>query len=254
MDIQKFKKIGKSKYKVYLNNSEVILYEDVILKYNLLLQKNIDLKKMDKILKENKYYEVYYSALSYVEIKMRSESEVRQYLTNKGYDITEINEVIEKLKEQNIINNESYIKSYINDKIYLSHDGPEKIKNQLITLGLDESLITSYIEKIEESIWIEKIDKIVEKRKKINKLSKNAFINKTHIHLLTLGYRVDLIHERLHNINIDNKQEIVKDYKKAYDKYNNKYTDKELKYRIQNYLYRKQYSTEEINEIIDLNQ
>ena len=33
MKITKFKKVGKNKYKVFFNNTDLTLYEDIILKY-----------------------------------------------------------------------------------------------------------------------------------------------------------------------------------------------------------------------------
>ena len=138
MEIQKFKKIGKSKYKITLDNSDLILYEDIILKYNLLVKKKISLKDINNYLNENKYYEVYYNALSHTNHKMRCEEELRNYLSHKGYDKDNIEKVIDQLIKQNIINDELYINSYINDKIYLTNDGPDKIKNNLLNLIFKE--------------------------------------------------------------------------------------------------------------------
>ena len=44
MHINKFKKVGKNKYKIFLDTTEVTLYEDIILKYDLLLKKDISLE------------------------------------------------------------------------------------------------------------------------------------------------------------------------------------------------------------------
>ena len=41
MHINKFKKVGKNKYKIFLDTTELNLYEDIILKYDLLLKKDI---------------------------------------------------------------------------------------------------------------------------------------------------------------------------------------------------------------------
>ena len=54
MKINKYKKVGKNKYKVYFDNNEIILFEDVILKYDLLLLKDVSLELLDKIIDENR--------------------------------------------------------------------------------------------------------------------------------------------------------------------------------------------------------
>ena len=251
MEIQKFKKIGKAKYKILLNNSELILYEDIILKYNLITKKKISLEDINKYLNENRYYEVYYNALSYINNKMRCEEELRNYLSHKGYGKDNIEKVINQLIKQNIINDELYINSYINDKIYLTNDGPDKIKNNLLNYNLNEIIIEKYLSQIDCEVWNEKLTKIIEKRSKLNNSSYKLFIYKTQNYLLNLGYPKELINEKLSNLRISNINNIEKEYKKAYNKYKNKYSGEELKYKIFNYLYRKQYNKEEINSVLN---
>ena len=72
MKIQKFKKVGRNKYKVLFDNEELTLYEDIILKYDLLITKEISIDMLDEVIKDNNDYEAYNSALNYIEVKMRN--------------------------------------------------------------------------------------------------------------------------------------------------------------------------------------
>ena len=57
MKIIKYTKLKNSQYKIILENgTEVKLYDDVILKENLLLTKEITNKQLDKIIILNDYY------------------------------------------------------------------------------------------------------------------------------------------------------------------------------------------------------
>lgn len=49
-----------------------MLYEDVILKNNLLYNKDITLEILEKIMNENIYYEAYDLSLSFIEKKLRT--------------------------------------------------------------------------------------------------------------------------------------------------------------------------------------
>lgn len=64
MKIIKYKKLSNNRYKIYIeNNEEYIFFEDVILKYNLLITKefNDQLKKsMDY---DNSLWEIYYYSI-----------------------------------------------------------------------------------------------------------------------------------------------------------------------------------------------
>ena len=77
MKIKKYKKVGKNKYKVILENEEeLVLYEDIILKQELLLKREIeDIKQIEK---ENNQYELYDKVISLISKKIRCEKEIKK--------------------------------------------------------------------------------------------------------------------------------------------------------------------------------
>ena len=250
MEILKFKKIGKSKYKIYFENEEITLYEDVILKYDLLLKKNIDLNLLEEVLESNKYYELYNSALNYISIKMRNEKEIRDYLLKKDASDKDINNIIKDFYDKNLLNNKLYITSFINDSINLKEMGPLKIRNDLIKNGFDEYEIDEYLNTIEDSILEEKIKKYVNKHISNKKISTNMMKLKLLNDLNIKGYSKEMVYPLIENISLDDESNIKDEYNKAYKKYSNRYKDKELDNKIMNYLLRKGYNYSEINNII----
>lgn len=80
MKINKFKKIGSNKYKIYFDNESLIVYEDVILKYNLLYKKDIDNDLLIEINKENYKSSIYDVSIKYISVRMRSKKELEEYL------------------------------------------------------------------------------------------------------------------------------------------------------------------------------
>ena len=239
MQINKFKKVGRNKYKLVFDNTELILYEDIILKYDLLIKKDVDEILLDEIINENSYYEAYELSLNYIEIKLRTRKEIEDYLNKKGFDSKYIEYAIEKLDKLGLLDDKLYVEAYINDRINLSLDGPYKIKNNLLNLEIDENIIDKYLNKIDYSIWKEKVEKIINKKKSsMNKKSYYMFINKLKNDLYNLGYDKELIDEKLSNINYKSNA-LEKDVEKAIKKYNDKN-------KIINYLLRKGYSYNEI--------
>lgn len=129
MNILKFKKLSKGKYKVFLdNNSVVVLHENIIIKYNLLITKKID--NYSQIIKDNNNYMIYDMVIDYISKKMRCESEIRKYLKEKNIDEDLSNKIIKKLYDNNMLNDREYIKSYISDKVRLNNLGLNKIKQE----------------------------------------------------------------------------------------------------------------------------
>lgn len=243
MKINKYKKVGKNKYKVYFDNNEIILFEDVILKYDLLLLKDVSLELLDKVIIENKFYEAYDMSLSYIETKMRNKNEIIKYLKRKDYSDELINKVISKLVDLKILDDKLYIQAFINDKVNLSNDGPYKIKKILLELEFNENEIDNYLSNFDESIWKDKLIKIVNKKKSLmNNKSYFMFITKLKNDLFNLGYDKELINSILSNIEYESNA-LEKDYNRALKKYDDKN-------KIINYLLRKGYSYDEITSLL----
>ena len=244
MKINKFKKVGKSKYKIIFDNTDITLYEDVILKYDLLIKSEVDIDLIDKIIKENEHYDAFYSALNYIEIKMRNKKEIISYLKKKEFNDEIINETINKLEKLNLLNSKSYIQAFVNDKINLSSDGPYKIKKSLLEFDFNEEDIDNYLNTIDENMWLEKLKKIANKKKSIMKSkSYYMFVSKMKNDLYNLGYDKYMIEDVLSNIEYDSNA-LSKDLEKANKKF------KGDKTKIINSLLRKGYSYEEINTFL----
>ena len=252
MKIVRYKKMSKGRYKLTLDNTELILYEDVILKNNLLRTSNINLELLEKVMNENIYYEIYNMALTYIEIKMRTSKEIKDYLNKKNFNTKLIDEVLDRLNKEGYLNEEKYIDAFVNDKVNLTNWGPYKIKKSLLDLELDETLINNKLNTISENVWNDKITKII--NKKLNSLkNKSTYMvkNKLKIDLYNLGYDNKSMEENLNNLNLNNNENIKKEYSKAYNKYSKKYMDQELYQKVKSYLYRKGYKIEEINYMLD---
>ena len=252
MKILKYKKI-KNKYRVYFDNDlKIDLNDNIILKYELLLKKEIDQKTFDKIILDNNKEDIYNKAVNYISIKIRSKDEIYNYLNKKGYDKEDINNVIDRLKKNNLINDDLYIKSYIHDKFYLSSDGLNKIKRYLIDLRLDESIIDKYISEINREDIIDKLNKLVDKKIKSNKTYNGNILRMRLVnYFYELGYDKSDIEEILNTkslVDIDNG---IKEYNKLYNKYSKKYEGYELENLIRNKLYQKGYDLNEIKKNID---
>ncbi len=254
MKIEKYKKVGSNKYKVYGEDTEFILYEDVILKHNLLRKDSINISELESMLEDNKFYEIYEDALKYLSIKLRSKSEIENYLLKKEYEIELINNVIEKFYENGLINDKQYIEAFINDSVNLKNDGPYKIKNNLINLGFDEYFIDSYLNNIDKSIWEEKISNLVNKQnKKNNKYSINFLKQKMMNDLYLKGYDKEMILYILDNIDNNDEENLPKEYEKAYIKYSKKYKGTYLKQKIIDYLQKRGFEYSKIKNILDDN-
>ena len=240
MKIIKFIKDKTNKYKVIIDDEEYKLYDDTIIKYHLLTKKDINKKELDEVLSYNDELTSYYESIKYINRKMRSEKEIREYLKKKEISDIIINKTIKKLYDNNFLNEELYLKAYINDRINLSNDGPLKIKRDLLKLGLKESDIDNYLNNISNDIWNDKIDNMISKRIKTNhKDSSYTLRSKILLNLVNLGFYKEDVLSILNRYDIIDNDIYVKEKEKIYNKLSKKYSGYELDQKVKAKLYQK---------------
>ncbi len=250
MNITKFKKDKGNNYKVIIDNEEYILYDDTILKYSLLTKKNIDEELFLEVTKYNDFLKYYYLVLKYINKRLRCKKEIIAYLSKYDVDKYMIDLILDKLSNDGYLNEYVYLKSFINDSINLSDDGPIKIKAKLIKLGFNEDSIDEVLYDILSNVDLNKrLSNIIDKKVRLNNNKGKYYLKrKILLDLTNLGYNKETILDLINNINFDDSSIYKKEREKAIKKYSNKYSGYELDSKVNNYLYRKGFSFGEYNE------
>ena len=242
MKILKYKKASNGKYKIFLDDArELVLYEDVILKYELLLKKEIKEEEILEIEKFNQECDVYYVALNSIKSRFKSIYDTRCFLLKKEYPIDLVESAIEKLIKQGYLNDRSFAKSYINNQIITTSKGPKKIERELLLKKVNSDIILEELSAYEEDIQLNKIDKLVNKMLKSNhSRGGNVLKNKIIMDLNILGYENEQIYKVLNNYSFNDFSDIAKkEYDKLYKRLSKKYEGKELEFKIKEKLYQK---------------
>ena len=241
MKIEKFIKDKGNKYKVIVDDNKYILFDDIILKYSLLNKKIIDKSVFDEIVKENECLKNYYLALKYISNRLRCKKEIIDYLKKKDVDDNNISFIIDKLNNEGYLNEYVYLRSFINDSINLSDDGPLKIKNKLIKLGFNEDSINEVLDSILLNVDLNKrITNIISKKIRLNNNKGMYYLKrKILLDLTNMGYNKETILDCLESIQIDDSDIYKKEKEKAIIKFSKKYSGYELDMKVNNYLYRK---------------
>ena len=252
MEIKNIRKLKNGKYELTLiSGDKVITYDEVIIKNNLLYKKDITSKEIDEIEKLNTFYDIYNKAIKHISKKMRSTKEIKEYL--EGHDLPgkEEEELINKLKKIGMINDEMYVKAYVSDKIHLSSDGPNKIKNELLKNNIKGQIIDEELSKIDEEELINKVKRIINKKVRTSKTSSYNTRQKIYLELTNLGYSKELI-DKCYNDDRDDESFLERDFNKIYKDVSRKETDENKIYlKIKQKLYQKGYKLEQIDRIIN---
>ena len=240
MKIVKYEKKKNGIYQIFLDDgNNVDLHEEVILKHELLIRKETNTNLLNIMLDENRTYIAYDLSIKYIAKKMRTEKEIREYLKTNNFDNKVVDDVISLLLKNSYIDDYKYSSMYVNDRLLLSYDGPLKIREKLVSLGVCDDAINEALKKFNTNSQIDKVSKIVEKEAKINRnksnvLLKNKILNK----LMMLGYDRSISLSVVNNFNFKNDKDAYDvQYKKIYDRLSKKYSGKELEFKVNQKMY-----------------
>lgn len=247
MKIKKYTKDKGNKYKVLIDDINYTLYDDVIVKYSLLLKDEISEKELNAIVEENDKLSSYYDSIKYITKKMRSKLEIKEFLRKKMVNEKVIDETIKKLEENHFLNEELFIKAYVNDQINLTNNGKNKILKGLVKLGIDNDQASTYLDNIDNEVFMSKINKYVDKKISTNKNSSIYMLkNKIMTDLINLGYEKSDIVEVLNSKEINDDEAKKREYEKIRRSLEKKYSGDVLEYKVREKLYRKGFRSNEI--------
>ena len=192
MEIYSLKLKSKTNANVFIcstDNGEFTLHSDIIVK--------------DKIEKGSVEDGIFYNAVEeseiligfnlcvkYISNKLKTEKQIKDYLYKKEYHKPAVEEIIAKLKEYNIINDELYAQTYARTKANLSKN---RIKQKLLSFGVKNEVSNDAVEEMDDySSCLNNANKYMR-----NKVADKQTIEKLIRRLQGMGYNWDAIKHTL---------------------------------------------------------
>ena len=249
MKIIKIDKMPSGKYKIVIDDEKIITYDDVIIKNGLLFKKDIDKCLYTKIKEDTLYYDQYNKVLKLIDKKVRSEKEIREYLIKQNSD-NYVEDIINKLKNNRLLDDERFCKAYVSDKIYLSLDGPNKIRKDLESHNIDNYIIENALKDFNDEIIYDRLYKIIGKKIKSNhKYSRSILKEKIVSYIIDLGYPKDIAINIFDELYVEDNSIIEKEASKIYKQLSRKYSGDELKYKFIAKMYSKGFRKDDIDKL-----
>lgn len=259
------KKISFVINRIKENKNGVILYLDNNEKINVSIEKYFELNikslkgldnKMYTFLKDDeRIFTSYLSCLRKLSIKDYSVKQITDFLKlKKGLNIKEINEIVSKLSNYGLLDDEKYCENHF---VYLSKQllSNKQIRQKLIKNGIDNELIDKYVINNNEDEY-NKICKLADKysssiKNKSLIATKQTILSK----LVNLGFDYNDCKDVVDKLRLNSNNEfdlLKKEYVKCKNKYMKKYEGYELKKYICSYLLNKGFKLEDINSIMEV--
>lgn len=181
-------------YKItFSNDLELILNEEVVLKYRLVKNKELEDDIIDNIIEDNRYYEAYTKALKYLSTYIKSSKQIYEYLIKKEYSSEISNEVINNLKDNGFIKDDDIKNNYVSELVRDGY-GRLMIISKLKQKGLSTDIIINDIE------YEEALERIALKKLKTLKDDKE---NRLKRYLLGRGYTLSEILRAIRGFNFE---------------------------------------------------
>jgi regulatory protein len=248
MKIEKFVKQKNSKYK--LVGTPLVLYDETILKYELMTKKVINESLVKEIVSYDAAIKTYLDLTKKIKAKLKTEDEVIKILNKTDLSKEYQNKILDKLKDLNLINDDIYADAYINSVVALKLDGPRKITADLLKLGIHDTTINKYLDVIDASIWNEKINKLINKKIKANHNKSGQTLKiKIAMEIVHLGYQKEMVMNQIDNYSFINLEAVTKRYIKEYHKLENKYDKDKVEQMVRYKMLSLGFSNDELDQI-----
>lgn len=128
MNITKIEKQKKhNRYNIYIDESYSFSASDEdIIKYSLKEGTSLDEHLLDDIINSCEYSKAYNYSLNLIGLQDYLSNEIKKKLKKNGFSDQTVEKVISNLKKYNFINDDEYVKKYVNEHIKFKKEG---IKN-----------------------------------------------------------------------------------------------------------------------------
>lgn len=232
------------------------LHEDLLVQFGLRKGLPITNQKFTEIEQATLTHGVYSAALNFISYRMRSIKEVKTYLLDKGYSTVAVLDSIQKLKEENYLDDRAYALAYVRSRKSLTLKGPNVIRQELIQKGISEDFLGQALEQFGETEQMELAAKLaLKKLKSWTGRSHQEQLQKLRQVLLQKGFSNRVVNQVINNLPMEDVKEdewaaLTKQGEKALQKYK-QFTGYEQTVKVKQLLYRKGFSPELIDSWIN---
>lgn len=179
MQITAVTKQKNGSYDIYVDGEKYQRLDGVVLASfrKIKVGEEITKEELDELLSKSGVNFAFDSAIKQISRSIKSESEIRAKLEQKGYTEQDINGAIEKLRSYGYVNDTAYAHAYVST--YGKDRGKLRLVYELSAKGIDKSIIEEVLPDTEEenarTLAQKKVKKYTEKEKMIRYLMGRGF-------------------------------------------------------------------------------
>ncbi len=152
-------------------------------------------------------------AIHFVSFQARLTSEVVAFLEKKDASKKQISQIIRDFKEANLLDDDAYVKAYIDRVIRYEFDGPFKVREKLLKKGAAQPLIEQYLVDFNDEVQRKKVSELLTKELQYKmKKPLNKMIQSLKQRFMTKGFVIHVIESVLEEYKEDIRMQIDEEY------------------------------------------
>lgn len=116
----------------------------------------IDEESWQNLITESDERRAFRAAVSFLDLRMRTQKEVEDRLLQKGFTELAIESAIEKAKEYRLIDDADYARRFVRDRLERKGVGERAIRYELIRKGIDREMVEQALGTLEQDAQLER--------------------------------------------------------------------------------------------------
>jgi regulatory protein len=197
----------RNKYEIFIDDKPGLrVSESTLAKSGLYTGKNLDERAIEQIVLADSREQAHQVAVNFISYRPRSSKEILDKLARKGFSRELAIEVVDKLKELDLLNDLQYARMFVRDKLRLKPMGKAMLRHKLLEKGiafqLSERVIKEYVTDENEQAAAKTL---AERKMKMNRTRFSALDRPTKQkrladYLLSRGFSQDIAYKTARSI------------------------------------------------------
>ncbi|MFS1513126.1 regulatory protein RecX [Chengkuizengella sp. SCS-71B] len=158
-------KNNRNRYNIYVNDRYVLsVHEDILVKHRLLKGEEINETKIKQVVEDEEKQIIQRQAIRIISRRGKSRFELKQKLSEKGYEETLIDHTLDHLEKRKFIDDYSYALNLANYRMKHQKKGLKWIEQELSQKGIKKVIITQVIQELDKELEFEVAYQLAKKR------------------------------------------------------------------------------------------
>ncbi|MBB6019420.1 regulatory protein [Paenibacillus sp. JGP012] len=186
-------KSREARYRISFGIHSITVLEDVMIKYRLTRGSTFMKKDLEAILIADERQRTYVQSLRFLEFKQRTRHELRQKLKQKEFAISIIEEVLDRLEQEKLVDDDLFAKEWTRQRMEGQRKGKLWIRQELRQKGIANELIAEVLDDVSAEAELDTALTAGRKKWKQVRGDVQEKKRKTFAYLMRRGFSMDMV-------------------------------------------------------------